>query len=220
MKMKSLAMAASALAMLVSGVQAAPVVLSLSPSASSQLVGGTFSLDVKISGLGSEIVSVFDLNVYFNPAQLKAVSYSLGAGLGGSWTDFGTDPAAPGAPINSFDLFALSNLVDPLDPGTDDLLAAQQVDGSFVMMTLNFEAVGAGVSQVGFGTGTNERDLVGRNAAFLTDVQFQGACVAVNSPTGGNNDCNQVPEPSSYALLGLSLFAAFLPGAARRRKAA
>ncbi|WP_428505945.1 cohesin domain-containing protein [Roseateles sp.] len=213
MKMKLLATAASALALAMSSAHAAPVV-SLSPSNSSQMIGGTFSLDVKISGLGSEIVSAFDLNIYFDPAQLKAVSYSLGSGLGGSWTE--EPPIVPS--INSFDLFAYSNLVVPGDPGTDDLLAAAQDDDSFVMMTLNFEAVGAGVSQVWFGTGPNERDLVGRNEAFLIDVQFQGACVAVNSLTGGNNECRQVPEPSSYALLGLSLFAAFVPGAVKRRK--
>lgn len=217
MKMKLLATAASALALSMSSAHAGPVV-SLSPSNSSQLIGGTFSLDVKISGLGSEIVSAFDLNIYFNPAQLKAVSYSLGSGLGGPWTDLGLDPAAPGSPTNYLDLFAYSNLVVPGDPGTDDLLAAAQDDDSFVMMTLNFEAVGAGVSQVWFGTGPNERDLVGRNDAFLSGVQFQSACVAVNSPTGGNNECRQVPEPSSYALLGLSLFAAFVPGAVKRRK--
>ena len=219
MKMKTLAMAASALAMLISSVQAAPVVLSLSPSVSSKTVGDTFSLDVKISGLGSEIVSVFDLNVYFNAAQVKAVGYSLGSGLGGSWTDLGFDPLSPGSPLDSFDLFAYSNLVDPADPNTDDALAAVQTANSFVLMTLNFEAIGAGVSQVWFGTGPNERDLVGRNSAFLEGVQFQNACVAVNSPTGGNNACNQVPEPSSYALVGLCLFAAFAPGVTRRRKA-
>jgi len=219
MKMKTLALAASALAMLAASAQAAPVV-SLSPSVSSQTLGGMFSLDVKISGLGSEIVSVFDLNIYFNPAQLKAVSYSLGPGLGGSWTDLGLVPGAPGSPTDSFDLFAYSNLVIPGDPASDDLLAAVQDDDGFVMMTLNFEAVGAGVSQVWFGTDANERDVVGRNEAFLNGVQFQSACVAVNSPTGGNNECRQVPEPSTYALLGLSMFAAFVPAAARRRKTA
>jgi len=214
MKMKTLAIAASALVLLVSGAQAAPV-LSLSPVVSSQLVGNSFSLDVKITGLGSEIVSVFDLNIYFNPAQLQAVSYSLGAGLGGPWTDI---PAVPGSP-NSFDLFAFSNLVDPDNPLTDDDLAAVQTDDSFVLLTLNFQAVGAGVSQVWFGAGANERDLVGRNAELLSGVQFQDACVAVNSPTGGNNSCNQIPEPNSYALLGLGLFAAFAPTLTRRRKA-
>ncbi|ALT76728.1 PEP-CTERM sorting domain-containing protein [Paucibacter sp. KCTC 42545] len=217
MKMKTLAIAGSALVLLISGAQAAPV-LSLSPVVSSQLVGNTFSLDVKITGLGSEIVSVFDLNIYFNPAQLKAVSYSLGSGLGGPWTDLGLDPAAPGSPTDSFDLFAFSNLVDPLDSLTDEALAAAQTDDSFVLMTLNFQAIGAGVSQVWFGAGANERDLVGRNALLLQDVQFQDACVAVNSPTGGNNSCNQIPEPNSYALLGLGLFAAFAPTFARRRK--
>lgn len=221
MKMKTLALAASALALALSTAQAAPV-LSISPGASTQLIGGTFSLDVKISGLGSEIVSVFDLNIYFNPAQLKAVSYSLGSGLGGPWTDLGMDPADPGSPTDHFDLFAYSNLIVLGDPSTDDLLADAQDDDSFVLLTLNFEAIGSGVSQVWFGNGANERDVVGRNEAFLNGLQFRDACVAVNSPTGepgsGNNSCLRVPEPSSYALLGLGLFAAFAPGVTRRRK--
>jgi len=221
MKMTTLALAAAALALAFSAADAAPVV-SLNPSTSTQLIGGTFSLEVKISGLGNEIVSAFDLNIYFNSSQLRAVSYTLGSGLGGPWDDYGIDPSLPGAPVDYFSLIASSSLVNAGVPGADDLLADEQTDDSFVMLTLNFEAIGSGVSQVWFGDGLNERDVVGRNEAFLSGLQFQDACVAVNSPTGepgsGNNSCLRVPEPSSYALLGLGLFAAFAPSVARRRK--
>ena len=62
---KTLAMAASALAMLISGVQAAPVVLSLSPSVSSKTVGDTFSLDVKISGSMGTFSATATTNAWF-----------------------------------------------------------------------------------------------------------------------------------------------------------
>ena len=75
------------------------------------------------------------------------------------------------------------------------------------------------MSFVIFGLGGNERDIVGRNAEFLTG-QYQGACVAVNSPTGGNNVCRTtaIPEPSTYALAGLALAGILVPGALRRRR--
>jgi len=210
MKKHALALALAACSLIGAAVQAATV--TISPTPSSVLIGDTLSLDIKVSNLGTEIVSVFDLNVYFNPAMLEGVSYTLGAGLGGPWTDLSVVLA------DSFDLFAFSNLVVPGDPATDDDLAALQADGGFTLATLNFKAVGAGVSFVNFGLGDNERDIVGRDAQFLT-VQYQGACVAANSPTGGNNACRtSIPEPSTYTLAGLALAGAFVPGALRRRR--
>lgn len=194
------------------GVPAEAAVVSITPNQSSQLVGSTFSLDVNVSGLGTEIVSVFDLNIYFDPTLLKGVSYTLGAGLGGPWTDLGFTQS------DTFDLFALSNLVDPLDPLTDDALAALQSPGGFTLVTLTFDAIGDGVSQVYFGLGANERDIVGRNSEFLS-VQYQDACVAVNSTTGGPNVCRiDIPEPSTYALVGLALAGMLTPTMLRRRR--
>lgn len=186
--------------------------VSISPSDSSKVQGDTFSLDVNISGLGNELVSVVDLNIYFNPAVLKGLSISFGPGLGGPWTDLSEILGS------SFDVFAYSNLYDP--PNTlaegDAALAEVQTDGSFTLMTLEFEAIGEGVSQVSFGNGANERDVVGRDAEFLRN-QYSGACVAVNSPNGGTNTCDiTVPEPATYGLVGMALLAA---GFARRRAA-
>ena len=194
--------------------------LSLSPTPQSATLGNDVTLTLSISGLGSEIVSTFDLNVYFDASVLKAKSAVLNypgantaGGLGGDWMDLGTLQS------DNFDLFAYSLTYDPQlsQTANDAALAALQDNDSFVIATLTFETVGAGVSQVWFGTGTNERDVVGLNATFLQNLQFGSACVAVNSATGGNNACT-VPEPSSYALAGLALFGAFVPGALRRRR--
>jgi MYXO-CTERM domain-containing protein len=211
MKKHALALALAACSLIGAAAQAATV--TITPTPISVLTGDTFSLDIKVSNLGTEIVSVFDLNVYFNPAMLTGVSYTLGAGLGGTWTDLSF------VDVNNFDLFAFSNLVDPADPATDDLLAALQSPGGFTLATLTFDAVGAGVSFVDFGLGSNERDIVGRSAQFIS-VQFQGACVAVNSPTGGNNVCRttSIPEPSTYTLAALALAGILVPGALRRRR--
>lgn len=209
--MKQHAIALALAALLAAPAQSA--IVSIVPSVSSQVTGSQFSLDVNVSGLGTEIVSVIDLNVYFDPAILAAVSITLGPGLGGPWTDLSTLLA------DSFDLFVYSNLVDPFDPATDDALAALQADGSFTLLTLTFDAIGPGISEVSFGLGANERDIVGRNAEFLA-VTYNGACVAVNSPTGGNFECPiQIAEPGSAALAALALSSAlWAPVALRRRR--
>lgn len=209
MKLHRIAAALALAGLLAATAQAA--VLSISPTPTSWVQGDTFSLDVNVSGLGTEIVSVLDLNIYFDPAVLKGLSYTLGAGLGGAWDDSLSAVAG-----GSFDMFLFSLTYDPLktQQQNDDDLALLQTDDSFTLFTLNFEAFGPGISQVSFGNGPNERDVTGRDAAFVPS-QFQAACVAVSASGGLPGACT-VPEPASYGLVGMALLAA---GFARRRLA-
>ncbi|UDF34497.1 UNVERIFIED_ORG: cohesin domain-containing protein [Shinella sp. XGS7] len=192
-------------------------VVSLSPSSQSVLLGQSFTVDLNISGLSSsEIVSTFDLNIYFAPGVLSGTSFTLGSGLGGAW-----DASLSVVQSDNFDLFAFSLEYDPLRSmqDNDDALAALQADGGFTLATLSFDATGLGVSQLSFGSGPNERDVVGRDAEFLRNISFQGACVAVNAQTGGNNSCATVPEPSSYGLTLAALLAAgWAAGCSRRSR--
>lgn len=209
MKYKSAALCMALTALLTSPAQSATV--SIVPNVLSQVVGDVFTVDVNISGLGTEIVSAFDLNIYFDNTMLAvegSPGYTLGSGLGGTWLDLSAVAA------DNFDLFAdgLAGIPTP----TDDDLAALQTDNSFTIVTLSFRAVSAGVSYLRFGLGSNERDIVGRNAQFL-QVDFNNACVAVNAAGAQGNGC-AVPEPGSFGLAGLALMSALLPGVLRRRR--
>ena len=214
MKMKKYAVA---FGMALLGLLSAPahaVLVSLSPSLQTKTVNDSFSVDVNISGLGTEIVSAFDLNIYFNPAVLTGLSYTFGGGRGGAWDDTGSQTLS-----GSFDLQGFSLTFDPTktQQQNDDDLALLQAPNSFTLATLTFQAFAAGVSQIEFGLGLNERDVVGREALFLTGLQFSNACVAANNPAGGNNVCAvSIPEPSSYGLVGLALIGLLVPSLRRR----
>ncbi|MGN6830703.1 PEP-CTERM sorting domain-containing protein [Paucibacter sp. M5-1] len=205
MKNKLLSLGLVAAALFSGSVAHAAPVVSFSPSSMSVAVGGPYLVDVNISGLGSQIVSAFDLNIKYNPAIIGFTGYTLGAGLGGLW-----DSVDASVPPMDFGVQAFSL------EGDDDVLAGDQTDDAFTLMTLSFNGLNDGFSFLSFGNSPDfEINLVGRRGESLTDVSYGRACIAV-----GQGSCATVPEPQSYALVALALVGAFVPALWRRRQTA
>ncbi len=201
--LSAIAIAASGL--LAQGAAQAAPILSLVPGATTVATGGSVNVDLVISGLSSvnEIVSGFDLDVFFNPAVLTASILSTTFTPWGTGTNIllSQQVVAPGHVA-----FTLAALLD------DAALAALQGD-SVVLSTINFTAGAVdGFSNISFGADVDfERNVAGRTAVSLNQATT-GTCVAV-----GQGACNTVPEPASYALALLALGGAFAPSLLRRR---
>ena len=177
-------------------VSAQAAVLSIQQATSTTTVGGIVTVDLVISGLDAdnEIVSGFDLDVFFDPAVLGVASLTTVFAPWGSLGDLLLDQnfVAPGHV--EFILTAFND---------DATLAGLQGD-SFTLSSITFSGLADGFSLVNFGADLNfERNVVGRNANSLP-LTVQGACIAV-----GTGTCDQkVPEPATLALVLLGLAAA------------
>jgi len=204
MKKSLLALAATAAAV-ISAPASAAIIVSMNPAAQSVAIGDMISVDVQISGLGSEILSSFDVNVLFNSALVNGPGLSFyGAQFGSvqdSYISASFDPGNTGA-------IGGSVLVD-------DDLAAVQTPGGFTFLTFSWTAAADGALFLDFGPDLDfDRNVVGRRFQSL-DATFQGTCIAI-----GTGDCTTVPvpEPSSYALAGLALLGCGLATTRRRRQ--
>lgn len=198
-------LALSAAAWLPMATSAAPV-LSITPSTTAVAVGQSFTVDITISGLNTvgEIASAFDLNVLFDDALLDSTStFFLFALFGG------------GANVDINSTFNLGNVGSIMNSFSSDAdLALLQTANSFTLISLSFTAQAVGDSLLSFGPDVNfERLVVGRNGAPLS-LSYVGACVSVGASAPGGGCQNTVPEPASFALVGLAL----LVGGAASRK--
>lgn len=193
----------AAAAMLLSAPASAAVVVSMDPAAQIVNVGDTITIDIRISGLGSEILSAFDLDVLFDAGLASGgLATLVDAEFGGPDAGFDVDDSTPGV-LKTVGY----SLLD------DDTLAATQTDGAFTFLRLSWTADADGALFLKFGANPDfQRNVVGRDFQSL-DASFNGACVAI-----GSGSCNQIPEPASYGLAALALLACGASGSLRRRR--
>lgn len=187
-----------------SAIQAAPVTVSFLPATSHIAVGGATTVEMRISGLGDEILSSFDADMLFNSSVLSnyAVTHNAVPQMGGLGNVFFSSTFTPGM-TESIDYSLL----------TDAELAAAQAN-DFAVLTFSFTGLADGFSLVNLGADLDfERNFVGLNYGTL-DVTVQGACISV-----GTGAC-EVPEPGAYSLAGVALLAAGWAGRRRTRKTA
>jgi len=152
------------------------IILDFNPSSPFTVNSGdTLSVDVVISGLGSEIVAAYDLDVGFDSTMLQADSIDFGPWLGDAFffevfEDISLDNIAGLA-----DFAALSLLSD------SDLSTLQApAGGTLTLATLNFTALQDATTPLEFMWGAGN-DIKGAN----------------------NRQIYPAPEPNSLALLAL-----------------
>jgi len=178
---------------------ASAVSIGFSPASPiSVLTGDTFSVDLVVSDLGSEVVSAFDVDVTYDTGLLNPIDYifsseQIGGGPLGDWSAFET--------VNNDDFFvdpfATAGIVDLFETSllSDTELAALQGGGPVTLATIEFEAIDNGDA----------------NLNFIWD--------AFNDVKGRNNKPiipSSVPEPTTIALYGLGLALVGLAGLRRK----
>ncbi len=199
--MKNLLAALGTAALLAWGPANAAISFNFTPSTSHINVGDTAVIEARINGLGSEILSAFDLNFMYDPVVLNwnLITYN-GGELG---TVLGV--ATNGLPDGDLG-FNDASLDD------DATLAASQLN-DFLLFSFTLEGMADGMTNFTLGSDPDfERNFVGLNFTSL-DVQVGSACIAV-----GTGQCMTVPEPATFGLAGLALLGTLLPGALRRRR--
>lgn len=194
-----LALAVAATAAMASA--GASVVVNFTPASAHIAVGEVTRVDVRISGLGSQVLTAVDLDFFMN----ASVAYWQQA----NFTELFYDLGAPDAAYEW-------TVVSPGQVGiriwtllSDDALASLQGD-NLLIAAFDFVGKADGNSRFVLGDEPGQRSFIGRNGTAL-DVAIGSACIAV-----GSGSCS-VPEPASYGLAGLALLAA---GAAGRRRRA
>ena len=180
---------------------ASAAILSFDPSNQTVGLGDSVSVDLRISGLGADILTGFDLEVSFDDSILSFQSFTVGPGA------TGLDPFGLDFGLNSYgiDLGFGTAAVGDLSFESDATLQAIQSD-SFVLGTLNFDTLSTGTSALTFSYALLAGEL-DPSGLFVTELQaaVQDGSVSV------------VPVPAAIWLFGTGLIG--LVGFSKRGKA-
>lgn len=154
--------------------------ISFDPSVSVINAGSSVDIDVVISDLGSETLGGFFLDVLFDDTILafNSASYSDALGMAGLETDFLTTLGSDLVTLDNFSFLSISEL-DAIQ------------DSSFVLATINFSGIGAGISDLNFSI----LDFASGDGIDITDnVDTNSGSVEVLNVTN-------IPEPFTLMLL-------------------
>ncbi len=159
----------------------ASIMLTAQPDSSILSVGGTTNVSVQVSGLETNVapsLGTFDLDVVFDPAVLDYV----GALFGGV-TPMGDQLDLSGLGSLSGASFIAPGTVNFYEVSLDEALTlnAQQSD-SFTLVTLYFQALNAGTSQIAI----NVNALGDADGAALS-AETQGTAITVTAVPLGNS---------------------------------
>jgi hypothetical protein len=163
--------------------------LSFAPVAQTVALGSEASVAVRIADAMPGGLGAYDFDVTFDPSVVAFDRADDAFGLGLAF-GLGTTGGVGRVTVSDFSLESIA-----------DLLALQT--DSFDLFTLVFDAVGGGVSPLGF------------EAVTLGDAA--GNPVAFTAGAGSITVTAAVPEPGSTALVAAAALALFGVGAARRR---
>lgn len=184
--------------------------VSVDPAVLSAPSGSALAFNVRISDLGTEVLSTYDISVSFDAAILSLSSVNFGTAMNLGVLDTVNQVRTNG--------LGSVNLADTASAGEAALLANQA--DSFVLFSLNFTGIGVGTSAINLTAnilgGHSDPDAFGD----LFPVQLQadvigGRAVVTQGDGGGGGEVGNVPEPTSFALAGLALLG--LIGASRKR---
>lgn len=172
--------------------------LSFAPATASRVVGQSIGIDIVVSGLNGSTpnlaVTDYDLDINFNPGVLSFDSFSFGTRLGSADDDF-----------PSFtDFTVVGDVIDLAEVSFLDYTSLRTLQGnSFVLGTMSFTALAAGVSNFSFVVNSLATlDVIQAEGQIIPDNVFASATLGTAEITVSN-----VPEPSSLLLLLLGLAA-------------